>query len=39
MMALNFVDEGHERMHRARTKDCTVRVGDVSGLYPQGTVV
>ena len=39
MMALNFVDEGHERMLRARTKDCTVRMGDVSALYPQGSVV
>lgn len=39
MMALNFQDPKHERMLLARTKDCTVRLGDRSQNYPEGAVV
>ena len=39
MMALNFVDPKHKRMLMERTKNCTVRLGDISNLYPQGSIV
>ncbi len=39
MMALNFQAEKHERMLVGRLKNCTVRLGDVSKLYPENSVV
>ena len=39
MMSLNFQAAKHEKMIVARTKNCTVRLGDVSKLYPEGSVV
>jgi hypothetical protein len=39
MMALNFQAKKHEKMLAARTKRCTVRLGDVSSFYPEGSVV
>lgn len=39
MMALNFQASKHKKMLMERTKTCTVRLGDVSNLYPEGAVV
>lgn len=39
MMALNFKDPKHREMLMARSKNCTVRLGDVSNLYPENSVV
>ena len=39
MMALNFRDPKHREMLMARSKNCTVRLGDVSKLYPESSVV
>ena len=39
MMALNFRAEKHKKMLLERTKNCTVRLGDVSGQVPQGSIV
>jgi len=39
MMALNFQAPKHAKMLIDRTKDCTVRLGDRSKLYPEGSVV
>lgn len=39
MMALNFQAEKHERMLVARTKNCSVRLGDVSKQYPENSIV
>ncbi|MBO6177860.1 MAG: RNA-binding protein [Selenomonadaceae bacterium] len=39
MMALNFVEEKHKKMLIARTKKCTVRLGDVSGEFPENSIV
>ncbi|MBQ9364925.1 MAG: RNA-binding protein [Schwartzia sp.] len=39
MMALNFQAPKHARMLKERTKDCTVRLGDRSRLYPEGSIV
>lgn len=39
MMALNFQAPKHARMLRERTKDCTVRLGDRTKNYPEGSVV
>ena len=39
MMALNFRDEKHRKMLLARTKKCTVRLGDVSDRFPEGSIV
>ncbi len=39
MMALNFQAEKHERMLVARTKNCTVRLGDVSREFPENSIV
>ena len=38
-MALNFVEEKHKKMLIARTKKCTVRLGDVSGEFPENSIV
>ena len=39
MMALNFQAAKHKKMIMERTKNCTVRLGDVSKLYPEGSIV
>lgn len=39
MMALNFRAEKHKKMLIARTKRCTVRLGDVSSQYPENSIV
>jgi len=39
MMALNFQASKHKKMLMERIKTCTVRLGDVSNLYPEGAVV
>lgn len=39
MMALNFQAAKHKKMLMERTKNCTVRLGDVTQLYPEGSVV
>ena len=39
MMALNFEVPKHERMVVARTKNCTVHLGDVSQNYPKNSIV
>lgn len=39
MMALNFQDPKHERMLLERKKDCTIRLGDRSKNYPEGSIV
>ncbi len=39
MMALNFREEKHKKMLIARTKRCTVRLGDVSSAYPENSIV
>lgn len=39
MMALNFQAKKHREMLMARSKNCTVRLGDVSEFYPESSVV
>jgi len=39
MMSLNFQAAKHKKMLMERTKTCTVRLGDVSSLYPEGSIV
>lgn len=39
MMSLNFQAEKHEKMLIERSKRCTVRLGDVSDKYPEGSIV
>ena len=39
MMALNFQELKHREMLMARSKNCTVRLGDVSSLYPESSIV
>ncbi len=39
MMALNFETAKHKKMLMERTKNCTVKLGDVSALYPKHSVV
>lgn len=39
MMSLNFQVPKHEKMLVARTKNCTVRLGDVSKQYPESSIV
>ena len=39
MMALSFQAAKHKKMLMERTKNCTVRLGDVSKLAPEGSVV
>ena len=39
MMALNFREEKHKKMLIARTKKCTVRLGDVSSQFPENSIV
>ena len=39
MMALNFQAEKHKKMLMERKKLCTVRLGDISAQFPQGSIV
>lgn len=39
MMALNFQAEKHKKMLKKRTKNCTVRLGDVSQQFPENSIV
>lgn len=39
MFALNFQAAYHEEMLRNRTKNCTVRLGDVRDTYPENSIV
>lgn len=39
MFALNFQAEKHEKLLITKKKNCTVRLGDVSGYYPEGSIV
>ena len=39
MFALNFQSAHHEKMLISRTKNCTVRPGDVSTAYPANSIV
>ena len=39
MMALNFQAAKHKKMLMERTKNCTVRLGDVSGQFPENSIV
>ena len=39
MMSLNFQAEKHAKMLAARTKRCTVRLGDVSNQFPENSIV
>lgn len=39
MMALNFQAPKHKKLLMERTKNCTVRLGDVSSQYPEGSIV
>ena len=39
MMALNFETPKHKKMLMERTKNCTVKLGDVSALYPKHSIV
>ena len=38
MMSLNFQAEKHAKLLEARTKTTTVRLGDVSDMYPEGSI-
>lgn len=39
MMALNFQAAKHKKMLIERTKNCTVRLGDVSAQFPENSIV
>ena len=39
MMALNFREDKHKKMLIARTKRCTVRLGDISAQFPESSIV
>jgi hypothetical protein len=39
MFALNFQSPHHEDLLIARTKNCTIRLGDVRDVYPENSVV
>ncbi|RGS72658.1 RNA-binding protein [Mitsuokella sp. AF33-22] len=39
MMALNFQAAKHKKMLMERTKNCTVRLGDVSSQFPENSIV
>ena len=39
MMALNFQAAKHKKMLMERTKNCTVRLGDVSAQFPENSIV
>jgi hypothetical protein len=39
MFALNFQSPYHENLLITRTKNCTVRLGDLSNIYPENSIV
>ena len=39
LMSLNFQERKHREMLMARSKNCTVRLGDVTEFYPESSVV
>lgn len=39
LLALNFTSERHEQLLKARKKDYTVRLGDISNVYIENSVV
>ena len=39
MFALNFQSPNHEKLLIARTKNCTVRLGDIRDSYPESSIV
>ncbi len=39
MFALNFESPYHEPLLLSRTKNCTIRLGDISDSYPKGSIV
>jgi len=39
MFALNFQLPHHEKILRSRTKNCTIRLGDIRDSYPESSIV
>lgn len=39
MFALNFQSPYHEDLLITRTKNCTIRIGDLSDVYPENSIV
>lgn len=39
MFALNFQSPHHKDLLLTRTKNCTVRLGDLREIYPEGSIV
>lgn len=39
MFALNFLAPHHEELLLNRTKNCTIRLGDVKDTYPENSIV
>lgn len=39
MFALNFISEHNEQLLLARQKTATIRPGDISGIYPENSIV
>ena len=39
MFALNFQSANHEKLLMSRTKNCTIRLGDISDSYPVNSIV
>jgi len=39
MFALNFQSPNHERLLLSRTKNCTIRLGDIRDFYPESSIV
>jgi len=39
MFALNFQSPHHEKILLSRTKNCTIRLGDIRDSYPESSIV
>ncbi|WP_378954921.1 ASCH domain-containing protein [Pelosinus sp. sgz500959] len=39
MFALNFQSPNHEKLLISRTKNCTIRLGDIRDSYPESSIV
>lgn len=39
MFALNFQSPNHEKLLLSRTKNCTIRLGDIRDSYPESSIV
>src|SRR4051794_17968580 len=39
MFALNFQSPNHEKLLISRTKNCTIRLGDIRTSYPESSIV